>query len=197
MMSEPSPLHVQTSDIEIENKAINTRRKELGLNEIDDTGTVGLALSGGGIRSATFCLGLVRALAKKGLLKNRLPVDSLRWGIFRGMLGRLYALPPTNRPVEQSLASDDTILLAWLRNNGRYLTPAGFLDKSLAITQIFRSFLASLFLLTLMCLVVSGIAISLNTLLVLEPKALATPLAYRARHSSLFLCSTVALLLDT
>jgi hypothetical protein len=77
--------------------------------------------------------------------------------------------------VEQSLASDDTILLAWLRNNGRYLTPAGFLDKSLAITQIFRSFLASLFLLTLMCLVVSGIAISLNTLLVLEPKALATP----------------------
>jgi predicted acylesterase/phospholipase RssA len=70
MMSEPSPLHVQTSDIEIENKAINTRRKELGLNEIDDTGTVGLALSGGGIRSATFCLGLVRALAKKGLLKK-------------------------------------------------------------------------------------------------------------------------------
>jgi hypothetical protein len=45
MMSE-RPLHVQTSDIEIENKAINTRRKELGLNEIDDTGTVGLALSG-------------------------------------------------------------------------------------------------------------------------------------------------------
>jgi len=175
-MSEPSPLHVQTSDIEIENKAINTRRKELGLNEIDDTGTVGLALSGGGIRSATFCLGLVRALAKKGLLKK---IDYLSTvsggGYLGGMLGRLYALPPTNRPVEQSLASDDTILLAWLRNNGRYLTPAGFLDKSLASTQIFRSFLASLFLLTLMCLVVSGIAISLNTLLVLEPKALATP----------------------
>jgi hypothetical protein len=109
------------------------------------------------------------------------------------MLGRLYALPPRTA-VEQSLASDDTILLAWLRNNGRYLTPAGFLDKSLAITQIFRSFLASLFLLTLMCLVVSGIAISLNTLLVSSQStgnapwliALAIPV-YFLQHGALLL----------
>jgi hypothetical protein len=110
------------------------------------------------------------------------------------MLGRLYTKNNEKYSIEKHSASDDTILLAWLRNNGRYLTPAGFLDKSLAITQIFRSFIAALFLLTLMCLVVSGIAISLNTMLVLQPKlsrnapwliALSVPLYFSAVMASL------------
>lgn len=170
-MSEPT--NTLPPSIDREDNAINTRRKEMGLEAVASTGTVGLALSGGGIRSATFCLGLVRALAKSGLLKKFDYLSTVSGGGYLGgMLGRLYALPVSNRSIEDSLASDDTILLAWLRNNGRYLTPAGFIDRSLAMTQIFRSFLASLFLLTLMCLVISGLAISLNTLLVLQPDKL-------------------------
>ncbi|MCK5877752.1 MAG: patatin-like phospholipase family protein, partial [Candidatus Marithrix sp.] len=34
-----------------------------------DTGLIGLALSGGGVRSATFCLGLLQSLAKHNILK--------------------------------------------------------------------------------------------------------------------------------
>jgi Patatin-like phospholipase. len=124
-----------------------------------------LALSGGGIRSATFCLGLVRALAKKGLLKKFDYISTVSGGGYLGgMLGRLYEANPADNSVEEALASDDTILLAWLRNNGRYLTPAGFRDTSLAISQILRSFFAALFLITLIGIFIAGLAISLNFL---------------------------------
>ena len=173
MMSESSDVPDLAAETEAD--SINRRREIQNLPPIDETGTVGLALSGGGIRSATFCLGLVRALAKKGLLKKFDYLSTVSGGGYLGgMLGRLYKPDVQPEVVENALASDDSILLAWLRNNGRYLTPAGFLDKSLAITQIFRSFFAALFLVTLMCLVVSGIAISLNTLLVLRPESQAT-----------------------
>ena len=40
----------------------------------------GLAFSGGGIRSATFNLGILQALAEKGLLRRvRLPVNGFGW----------------------------------------------------------------------------------------------------------------------
>ncbi|HDR2786604.1 TPA: patatin-like phospholipase family protein [Enterobacter asburiae] len=172
-MSEASDVHNLSPDNETD--AIKERREKCKLQNIEYTGTLGLALSGGGIRSATFCLGLVRALAKNGLLKKFDYLSTVSGGGYLGgMLGRLYTKNNEKYSIDKALASDDTILLAWLRNNGRYLTPAGFLDKSLAITQIFRSFIAALFLLTLMCLVVSGIAISLNTMLVLQPNFLET-----------------------
>lgn len=173
MMSDSSVIHNLSP--ENEKEAIQSRRDNFKLNEMTRTGTTGLALSGGGIRSATFCLGLVRALAKKGLLKKFDYLSTVSGGGYLGgMLGRLYTKDNNNYSIEEALASDDTILLAWLRNNGRYLTPAGFLDTSLAMTQILRSFFAALFLFTLMCLVVTGVAISLNTMLVLQPKSLET-----------------------
>ena len=64
--------------IRAEINAINDRRKVLGRKETTSTGgnppsnsnLVGLAFSGGGIRSATFGLGVLEALKKKGLLKQ-------------------------------------------------------------------------------------------------------------------------------
>ena len=50
----------------IEDELIQKRRRLIGVPT--DGPTVGLALSGGGIRSATFCLGLLRGLAQNGLL---------------------------------------------------------------------------------------------------------------------------------
>lgn len=40
---------------------------------------VGLAFSGGGIRSATINLGILQALAKYGLLKRQLPSESFTY----------------------------------------------------------------------------------------------------------------------
>lgn len=45
---------------------VQARRKRAEVDN-DPAGAWALALSGGGIRSATFCLGLVRGLARAGL----------------------------------------------------------------------------------------------------------------------------------
>lgn len=147
-----------------ENDAIELRQKAVDPQYKNNAPRIGLALSGGGIRSATFCLGLIRALAKNKVLTKIDYLSTVSGGGYSGaMLGRLYK--DDGKAVETGLANDDTILLAWLRNNGRYLVPAGFRDTSLALTQIFRSFLAALFLITLLCMLASGIAISVNALL--------------------------------
>lgn len=49
---------------------VSARRKNHGIATADGTDAVGLAFSGGGIRSATFCLGVAQVLADKGLLKQ-------------------------------------------------------------------------------------------------------------------------------
>jgi hypothetical protein len=50
----------------LEQEAIRARRSHYGLKEVDHA--VALALSGGGIRSATFALGVLVALAERGIL---------------------------------------------------------------------------------------------------------------------------------
>lgn len=67
---------------------VHARRTQAGIAVTGDTW--GLALSGGGIRSATFCLGLVRGLAKNGLLKRFDYLSTVSGGGYLGSsLGRL------------------------------------------------------------------------------------------------------------
>ena len=49
---------------------VSARRKHHGIATADGMDAVGLAFSGGGIRSATFCLGVAQVLADKGLLRQ-------------------------------------------------------------------------------------------------------------------------------
>jgi hypothetical protein len=73
---------------EEEDKEIEKRREAAGTSNVE---TVGVALSGGGIRSATFCLGVFQALAEHGLLGK---IDYLSTvsggGYFGSFLGRLF-----------------------------------------------------------------------------------------------------------
>src|SRR5262249_5111817 len=73
-------------------EAVKQRRDAAGVNPRSLTeGWVGLALSGGGIRSATFCLGFLQSLAATQKLRN---IDFLSTvsggGFIGGFLGRLY-----------------------------------------------------------------------------------------------------------
>jgi hypothetical protein len=115
----------------------------------DDEPTLGLALSGGGIRSATFSLGLLRALAKNKVLRRIDYLSTVSGGGYIGsMLGRLYDknVPGHEaRGVEDGLQRDDTLLLWWLRNNGRYLLPSGGWDFLLTASGQVRSFVATQF----------------------------------------------------
>ena len=103
---------------------------------------VGLALSGGGVRSATYCLGLMRGLAAQGLFRRVDFLSSVSGGGFTAaMFGRLVCgLGLTE--AQRVLAAGQSPVLDWLRRNGRYLTPAGSRDLGVAAVSFLRAFLA-------------------------------------------------------
>ncbi len=99
---------------------------------------VGLALSGGGIRSATFALGLLQAWAHTDLLRYIDCLSTVSGGGYIGaFLGRLFTrsqhdlalaagLSPATRLgrprlVQRILQSTFSRPMVWLRENGRYL----------------------------------------------------------------------------
>lgn len=116
------------------------RRSQAGVPA--DAPVVGLALSGGGIRSATFCLGLLRGLAQRGQLARIDYLSTVSGGGYcGGMFGRLVSLAGL-AGAQALLAANDSPVLGWLRRNGRYLTPSGSRDVGIAIVSYLRAFLA-------------------------------------------------------
>jgi len=146
---------------------------------------VGAALSGGGIRSATFSLGVFQALARRTLLGK---IDFLSTvsgggylgGFWAGWIDRLWkpqavgpdrpaAAPDAPEPpladrfrqAEAALADSDSSEVRWLRENGRYLMPNGGGDAWLAFAVALRNLLAvqailGLLLLGMFLLIVEG-----------------------------------------
>lgn len=123
----------------------------------------GLALSGGGIRSATFNLGLLQSLAAAGQLKDFDFLSTVSGGGYVGAcLGRLYQrsaqenpahnAAQTARDVERVLASDEAPLIRWLRDHGRYLAPQGMKDQLFAFGIYLRNLLTVHVLLGLLLL---------------------------------------------
>lgn len=146
-----------------ERDMIAARRKEAGVKENEPV--VGLAISGGGIRSATFGLGVLQALAKADVLKRVDYLSTVSGGGYIGaFLGRLYtrgkeneinALGPdsgetTAEKVAALLCDRDSKPNRWLRENGRYLTPNGAGDiiagTAVAVRNFFSVHLVMAFL---------------------------------------------------
>lgn len=134
--------------------AASGNRKELSLPRI------GLALSGGGVRSATFALGLMRGLAQshgpdaaevdparrtltsEGLLGRLDYLSTVSGGGYVGaMYGRLVATYGLHH-AQALMARSRSSVLGWLRRNGRYLTPAGSRDTGIAVVTYLRAWLA-------------------------------------------------------
>ncbi|MFZ4285702.1 hypothetical protein [Variovorax sp. HJSM1_2] len=165
-----------------ENAALQERRALLGASSAESMARVqslprvGLALSGGGVRSATFALGLMRGLAQSGRpaggaqaapslpeptvdLLTGLPtvsatttdpgplerVDYLSTvsggGYVGAMYGRLMQRVGMAR-AQELMASSGSVVLEWLRRNGRYLTPSGSRDTGIAVVTYLRAWLA-------------------------------------------------------
>lgn len=95
--ASPSPRGWNQDLEKAEAHKIHQRRKAAGIPTAAVTedslpvDTVGVALSGGGIRSATFCLGIFQGLAQRGLLPR---IDYLSTvsggGYFGGFYGRMF-----------------------------------------------------------------------------------------------------------
>jgi hypothetical protein len=135
----------------------------------DPHGAIGVGLSGGGIRSATFCLGVFQAFANLRLLDKLDFISSVSGGgFFASFYGRLFTRPEVVelKQVEEILSGDQSLPLnagtenwmrktfRWLRENGRYLAPGGagdfFFDLAIVIRNLASLYLVmALFLLTI------------------------------------------------
>jgi hypothetical protein len=125
---------------------LEARRRQAGVDP-DGMDCLAVGLSGGGIRSATFCLGLFQALARKpGTLRR---IDFLSTvsggGYFGTFFGRLLTRKFIKDPdeVEKTLRGEEnTGVLKYLRENGRYLSPNGSGDLLLGGSVVLRNWLS-------------------------------------------------------
>lgn len=118
-----------------------------------------VALSGGGIRSATFNLGLLQALAQRQLLRRIDFLSTVSGGSFiGGFVGALisrgnskHSLDGKTEGIElaEEVLARPSRILRWLRENGRYLAPNGSGDLLAAAADALRSWLTIQVLLVL------------------------------------------------
>lgn len=147
---------------------------------------IDVALSGGGIRSATFALGVLQTLAQHGLLERIRTLSTVSGGGYIGsFLCRLAAqvqllspgasageawkktgevlLTPTSQPVQLAPSGAKVFHpLQWLRENSRYLTPSGSDDLVNGLAYYLRGLLGLHFNLAVLLLLLGLLNVSLG-----------------------------------
>jgi hypothetical protein len=135
---------------------IAKRRQTLDLEAQDFTarpsvknGLIGLALSGGGIRSATFSLGVIQALIEKGKFRFIDYLSTVSGGGYIGccVSSVLNSANSGEACFENVPGKEDPPTIKHLRNSSNYLSPGGLLDKLRLPTILLRGILLNLFLL--------------------------------------------------
>lgn len=118
------------------------RRKHLG-NNLPQDGRWGIALSGGGVRSATFCYGLIAALAtNKQFWRFDLMSTVSGGGYIGSMLGRLSQAGADAEALQKELAAgEESAMRKWLRANSRFLNPRGAGDLKSVVVTFLRNLL--------------------------------------------------------
>lgn len=119
---------------ERESVEISLRRQCFGLHLPHGTDAIGLAISGGGIRSATFSLGILQALACRGILKHLDYLSTVSGGGYIGSwLASWIQREQVNSAPDQKFQSvvselqgkgaEEAPEIAFLRMYSNYLTP--------------------------------------------------------------------------
>ncbi len=112
---------------------------------------IGLAISGGGIRSATFALGLLQYFAQQRWLRKIDFLSTVSGGGYIGsFLGRLIVARESIAAAESELAEARAGSVDFLLRNGRYLAPGGRDNLGIAIAYMLRSVLTVQLLFLLM-----------------------------------------------
>lgn len=150
---------------EAERNALLRRRhcNELKDGNIGDD-AIGVALSGGGIRSATFCLGWLQSLARLQLLRRVDLLSTISGGGYIGsFLGRFFdrlrgAQTPAASKVEESLSDLQSPEIRWLRRHGNYIAPGGQTDWNQNLAVFLRNFLSVQLVIGLLVFVALGVA---------------------------------------
>ena len=111
---------------------------------------VGLALSGGGIRSATFNLGVLQAMHRCGFLRRVDYLSTVSGGGYIGasltwLMSRSSEFPFGTRRSDYNKTGGE--LIAWLREHANYLTPGGGLDRWALAAAVLRGISINLLIL--------------------------------------------------
>ena len=124
------------------------------------SGLAGLALSGGGIRSASFCLGALQALDNAGVLKS---IDYLSTVSGGGYIGTSLSAAMTHAkgdfPFTSSLTQDEPYPVQHIRNHSNYLFPHGSINVFYNVAIYLRGLLANALLILPWLLVLAAITI--------------------------------------
>ena len=161
MSEETVSLHLPEALVEGELEIITARRQAAGLDtEPLLRGTAGrpsvkreltgLALSGGGIRSSTFGIGVIQALASAGLFQRADYISTVSGGGYTGsMLSSLLrdAPDPSDLPLAKPEGREEPPVLQHLRNGSNYLDPGGLLNTMRLPAVVGRGLLLNLLLL--------------------------------------------------
>ncbi|WP_105201346.1 patatin-like phospholipase family protein [Pseudoalteromonas sp. T1lg10] len=131
----------ETFNQDIENQEqqwLSDRRAACNLGCDGDKDTKALAFSGGGIRSATFNLGVLQALAKNDQLTQFDYLSSVSGGSY---IATSYTWFKSRFPGQFPFSTNRhnkraTDILGWLRAHSSFLTPGFGVDKSSLLTAI-------------------------------------------------------------
>ena len=111
---------------------------------------IGLAISGGGIRSSTFSLGVIQTLERKGLFKRFDYISTVSGGGYTGsMLSTLLRRKrdaPRAFPLAKPRGEEEPRVLQHLRNGSNYLSPGGLMDTLRLPAVIVRGLLLNVLL---------------------------------------------------
>lgn len=131
--------------------------------------TLGLAISGGGIRSSTFALGMLQSLARADWLKHVDLLSTVSGGGYVGtFLGRYFdqlrrVLKPgtggrfaAHRIVAATLQDLQAPEMRWLRQQSNYLAPTGTGEELFNVATFWRNFLTLHFVLGMLFLSLFG-----------------------------------------
>jgi hypothetical protein len=130
---------------------IQMRRSHYGVRE-EAPDAVGLALSGGGIRSATFSLGVLVALAQRGLLPQFDYLSTVSGGGYIGSFLTAFLNSPADGAVGLRASelpfrreSGEAEALRYVRHHCKYLTSGSGLGRAAMIAaQLYGMFLNGL-----------------------------------------------------
>ena len=140
----------------LEAAMLAAERKDVatGRGRSEDGPWLGLALSGGGIRSATYCLGALQAFAKTDLLKHfdylssvsggGYTASALQWKLHDSGTGDTGPNFPYGT-AETSSSEGENENLKYLRWHASYLAPGGGISLWSGIGVLLRTLLISLF----------------------------------------------------
>lgn len=117
-----------------ETTEIQARRKYYNINKTKQTDAVGLSLSGGGIRSATFCLGVVQVLSEKKLMKDFDYLSTVSGG---GYIGGFITSTLSQKEGYEAISrpyGPDTDPIRHIRQNAKYLSAANLKQRWMMVT---------------------------------------------------------------